>query len=196
MTQVIFQRELLIDAPRPHVWQLVATEDGLRQWWGNPISIETKEGGRCEEWRQAGDRPSYWRGVVTHYAPPHQLMLTLRAQEAQSDWPELTTISIELEAKGEQTRVQVTQRAFGAKSLIGTGDLHELVEQPTKPRSPLAQLDRVPPGSLPMPAQILPAGRVEPLAFLISRDQADELGLVWQRRIAMLAAATLLTQDN
>jgi uncharacterized protein YndB with AHSA1/START domain len=200
MTQVLFQREVLIDAPLTHVWQLVATESGLRQWWGNPISVEAKEGGRCEEWRTEPDRPSHWQGVVTIYAPPCQLMLTLRAQEPQSNWPELTTISIVLEAKGEQTQVHITQRAFGDRPLIGTGlidtdDPRERVKPHTEPLTPLAQLDRVPPGSLPMPAQLLATGRVKPATLLISRGQSDGLALSWQRRLASLTAASLRVQD-
>src|SRR5215203_4571560 len=112
MQQVIVQREVVIDAPLAHVWQLVATEEGLRQWWGNTIFLEAKEGGRCEEWRneaRPGDlaSPTRWQGVVTTYAPPYQLMLTMRAQDAPIEVPELTTIAISLEAKnnGEQTRV-------------------------------------------------------------------------------------------
>ena len=68
--QIIFQHETLINAPLSHVWQLVATEEGLRQWWGNAISLEAKEGGRCEEWRKQGQSVSHWQGVVTLYAPP------------------------------------------------------------------------------------------------------------------------------
>jgi uncharacterized protein YndB with AHSA1/START domain len=196
MTQVLFQREVLINAPLTHVWQLVATESGLRQWWGNPISVEAREGGRCEEWRQEADRPAHWQGVVTLYAPPRQIMLTLRAQEPQSDWPELITISIALEAKGEQTHVHVTQRAFGAPSLISTDAQREPVDIHTKPLSPRAQLDRVPPGSRPMPAQMLPAGRVEPAHLLITREQSDELALSWQRRLTSLTAACLIAQDS
>ncbi|MCC6456979.1 MAG: SRPBCC domain-containing protein [Caldilineaceae bacterium] len=201
MTQLLFQREVLIDAPLTHVWQLVATESGLRQWWGNPISVEAREGGRCEEWRQEADRPSHWQGVVTLYAPPRQIMLTLRAQEPQSDWPELITISIALEAQGEKTHVHITQRAFGSPSLIGTADPRQPVDAHTKPRVPLAQLDRVPPGSLPMPAQLLPAGRVEPSSWLISRAQSDELALTWQGRltsltVASLAVASLVAQNS
>jgi hypothetical protein len=44
--QPIVRRELLIDAPLDHVWQLVATEDGLRQGWGNLIALEAQEGGQ------------------------------------------------------------------------------------------------------------------------------------------------------
>src|SRR5688572_15243261 len=91
--QPILRRELLIDASLDHVWQLIATEKGLRQWWGNPIALEAQEGGRCQEWRTQGERTTHWQGIVTLYAPPHQLMLTLQAQTPQQSEPELTTIA-------------------------------------------------------------------------------------------------------
>jgi uncharacterized protein YndB with AHSA1/START domain len=191
MMQTLFQREVLIDAPLDHVWQLVATESGLRQWWGNTISLEAKEGGRCEEWRLERNRSSHWQGVVTLYTPPYQLAMTLRADEAQRDWPDLTTISIALEATGEQTRVSVTQRAFASTSVIGTADQVLPLEQPAKPlRSPMAQLEQAPPGSLPMPMQQLATGHIEPDYRLLAREQADQLEVWWQSRLTSLAAAS------
>jgi uncharacterized protein YndB with AHSA1/START domain len=190
--QIIFQREVLIDAPLTHVWQLVATEEGLRQWWGNTIFFEAKEGGRCEEWRLGRERTSHWQGVVTVYAPPSQLMLTLRVQEPEEDAPELTTISIALEAIGEQTNVHVTHRAFGPTAAVGTEEERERVKQPIKPQEvPMAQLDRPAPGTLPQPSVAPPpmTGRIEPAYFLLSKQQSDALTLTWQRRLTSLAAA-------
>ena len=122
MTQnFIVQREVLINAPLDHVWPLVATEAGLRQWWGNRIVLEPREGGRCEEWRSDRERALHWQGVVTIYTPPHHLMMTMRAQGRPQDTLELATISIALEARGEQTRVHVTHRAFGSAAAIDEG---------------------------------------------------------------------------
>jgi len=123
--QLLFQREILIDAPLSDVWQLVGTEEGLRQWWGNTIYIEAKEGGRCEEWRPRQGVSTHWRGVVTLYAPPRELMLTLRAQDEQVQGPEFTTIAIALAARGDKTLVQVSQRAFGTAQAVATPDAKE-----------------------------------------------------------------------
>jgi uncharacterized protein YndB with AHSA1/START domain len=189
MQQIIFQREVLIDAPLAHVWQLVATEEGLRQWWGNRISLEAKEGGRCEEWRPGRTGASHWRGAVTLYAPPHQLMLTLRSQEPHADVPELTTISITLQAAGTQTRVQVSQRAFGPTEAIGT---EQIDTEPTRGQGvPLSQLQQPAPGAVPMPAATpLPTtGRIVPAHHLFSQQQSDALTATWQTRLTSLAAS-------
>ena len=179
MTRVIFQREILINAPATHVWQLVATENGLRQWWGNTIYLEAKEGGRCEEWRPERDKTAHWQGVVTQYTPPHQLMLTLRAQEQQADGPELTTISIALEAKGDQTRVHVTQRAFASAPAISP---RASTPQPDPQGVPMSQLHQPAPGTIPMPAPL-------PQPTMGHAAPSDALTQTWQRRLSSLAAA-------
>jgi uncharacterized protein YndB with AHSA1/START domain len=191
MTQIIFQREILIDAPLTHVWQLVATEEGLRQWWGNTISMEAKEGGRCEEWRAGKRKTAHWQGVVTIYTPPYQLMLTMKAQEADDGEPEFTTIAIGLEAKGEQTYVHVTQRAFEPAAVIGSQVPLEPIVQPSQPRlRPYAQLDRVPPGAVPVPIPTPSVGRIEPTHLLVSHEYADALKMWWQSRFTALAASS------
>jgi len=193
--QLLFQRDLLIDAPLTHVWQLVATEDGLRQWWGNTIYLEAKEGGRCEEWRPGRhQQPSHWQGVVTLYAPPHQLMLTLRAQDqsqGQRDGePDFTTIAIALAVEGDKTRVQVTQRGFGPTRAVATPDRQQ--EQPEwRQGVPLAQLTQPAPGTLPMtnksPAPA--SGRIDPSHLAVTRPQLDALTRSWQMRLTALTTA-------
>jgi len=189
--QLLFQRDLLIDAPLTHVWQLVATEDGLRQWWGNTIYLEAREGGRCEEWRPGrGRASSHWQGVVTLYAPPHQLMLTLRAQEQSDDELDFTTIAIALAAEGDKTRVQVTQRGFGPTHAVATPDQQQ--EQPEwRHGVPLAQLTQPAPGAFPMPNQPpAPAGgRIDPSHLVVTRSQLDALTQIWQMRLTSLTAA-------
>lgn len=201
MTQTIFRRELLIDAPLSHVWDLVATENGLRQWWGNAIALEEKEGGRCEEWRTsyqtetptAKQSVSHWQGIVTIYAPPHQLVLTLKADVAKAGEPEFTTIAIALQAKGASTYVQVTQRAFEGAAARAVQEPRRPLVVPNPPRvTPMAQLDRLPPGTLPQSGQ-LPAptsGQIDPSHLLVSPDHGEQLEFAWQQRLAALAAAS------
>jgi uncharacterized protein YndB with AHSA1/START domain len=167
----------------------VGTEEGLRQWWGNPISLEAKEGGRCEEWRLHRGISTYWRGVVTLYAPPHELMLTLRAQEGQEEGPEFTTITIALTAHGDKTRVHVTQRSFGRTQATTTQDQKET---PTLPEwrqgIPLARLQRPAPGSQPaIPATPVP-DRIDPSHPFMAQPQLDVLTQTWQIRLTALAA--------
>jgi uncharacterized protein YndB with AHSA1/START domain len=176
---IIVQREVFINAPIAHVWQLVATEEGLRQWWGNTIFLEAKEGGRCEEWRPGRQHPARWQGVVTLYAPPHQLMLTLRAQEPHPEGPQLTTIAIALEAKGDQTRVHVTQRAFGSTTTAVSPTPQQAETRPgTRQSVPLAQLLRPVPGTLPV---VTIDSRTQP--------QTEPLAAIWQSRLTSLVAA-------
>jgi uncharacterized protein YndB with AHSA1/START domain len=192
MNQMIFQSEIVIDAPLSRVWQLVATEKGLRQWWGNTIHLEAKEGGRCEEWRAQGDRISHWRGAVTLYAPPSQLTFSLRAEDALPEEPQMATIHITLQAEGSQTRVQVTHHAFAAASTI---EPERPRTMPTLPRSPqgipMAQLDRPAPGSVPMPHSLLDTGSIAPSRRLVPQPESDALTAMWEARITSLAACAI-----
>ena len=195
MSQVIFRREVLINAPLTHVWSLVATEEGLRQWWGNMIHLEAKEGGRCEEWRQDRTKFVHWLGVVTRYDPPHQLTLTLRAQDAPPDTPEMTTITIALESTsngdgtGEQTHVHVIQRAFGTADAIDIEQPRKGVPLPDQPQDmPLAQLRQPAPGALPMPSTMPTTGNIDPVYHLLTPSQRDALIATWEARLTSLAA--------
>lgn len=184
--QLLFQRDLLIDAPLTHVWQLVGTEEGLRQWWGNTIYLEAKEGGRCEEWRPRHGVSTHWRGVVTLYAPPHELMLTLRAQDEQEEGSEFTTIAITLATNGDKTRIQVTQRAFDPTQAVVSQDQKEPRRQPGwQQDAPLAQLQRPAPATLPTP----PGNRIDPFYRAMTQSQPDTLTQTWQTRLSALAAA-------
>jgi len=191
--QLLFQRDLLIDAPLSHVWELVATENGLRQWWGNTIHLEAKEGGRCEEWRPGRRQEScHWRGVVTLYSPPNQLMLTLRAQGEGADEADFTTIAIALAAEGDKTRVQVCQRAFGPTHAVTMPDRQEEPQQPDwRQAFPLAQLTQPQPGAIPIPNfSPLPAtGHIDPAKQSLTQPQMDLLAESWQIRLTSLAAA-------
>jgi uncharacterized protein YndB with AHSA1/START domain len=177
---LIVQREELIHAPLERVWQLVATEEGLRQWWGNRIALEANEGGQCEEWRSEGNQIIHWRGVVTRYAPPHELVMTLRAQGPQQDGAALTTIAIALAQEGQTTRIQVTQRAFAPAPVVAPS-LPETATPPTKYRVPLAQLGQH--GGAPSVSS--PSLSALPAIPLTAR---------WQQRLATLV--TLLDDTN
>jgi uncharacterized protein YndB with AHSA1/START domain len=186
MSQIIFQRQITIDAPLAHVWQLVATETGLRQWWGNPISLEAAEGGRCEEWRFERNKPVHWQGKVTMYAPPHQLTLTLQAQEPEPGWPALTSITIALEAKGEGTSVHVTHRALATAAVTNPAS----VPQPIAPGArlqqfPTAQLGNNAPSRMPSYDAVQPTHTL--LTPQLALQQSDLLAQRWHARLTSLA---------
>jgi uncharacterized protein YndB with AHSA1/START domain len=190
--QIIFQHEVVINAPLAHVWRFVATEEGLRQWWGNAIALEAKEGGRCEEWRRQGERLAHWLGVVTLYAPPSQLTMTLRGQDIPADEPQLATIHITLEAHGEETRVHVTHRAFDMATMPQPdlpGRAPTGIPLPHAPQGvPRAQLDHPAPGSLPMPAPQPTVGNIEPNRWLVGQTAAGVIQARWEARITSLIA--------
>ena len=187
MNQIIFQREITIDAPLAHVWQLVATEAGLRQWWGNPISLEAAEGGRCEEWRLDRAKLVYWQGKVTMYAPPHQITLTLQAQEPEQGWPSLTTINIALEAKGEGTSVHVTHRALATEAVTTPALVQQAITQETSPQqSPTAQLGNNGPARTPSYDVMQPTHKL--LTPQSPPQQPDLLAQCWHVRLTSLAA--------
>ena len=193
MTQnFIVQREVLINAPLDHVWPLVATEAGLRQWWGNRIVLEPREGGRCEEWRSDRERALHWQGVVTIYTPPHHLMMTMRAQGRPQDTLELATISIALEARGEQTRVHVTHRAFGSAAAIDEGQ-RDIAKFPQYPHEmpkemPVAQLAYPIPGALPSQSSVHTLRHIAP-ASAFNRQPTDALIVMWQQRLTALVTS-------
>ena len=186
MNQIILEREIKINAPLAHVWELVATEAGLQQWWGNPITLEAQVGGRCTAEQHGQHGLSQWQGVVTEYDPPHQLRLTLQAQAAQKDGPELTTISIALQAIGEQTQVRVVQRAFGRALRAMAGE-----QTPMKQTQPATHL------SVPMahlhgqaqPDRSQQFGWVEP-----NNPEPNELAITWQGRLATLQRTAMQQQ--
>lgn len=188
---VTYRQDILVNAPLNHVWQLVATEDGLRQWWGNTIHLEAKEGGRCEEWRATNQQMVHWQGVVTLYAPPHELLITLRAQDKPTTAPELTTISISLKEEGVQTRVHVTQRAFGLTPAITTSPLPDAVSPATYPSMPMSQLIQPPPNQ-----PVSSVQPVMPLQSTLAYPQDHEATKQWQQRIHQLAQLLTSSTDT
>lgn len=182
--QITYRQDILVNAPPDHVWQLVATEDGLRQWWGNTIHLEAKEGGRCEEWRVTNQRMVHWQGVVTLYAPPNELLMTLRAQDKHATAPELTTISISLKGEGTQTRVHVTQRAFGPAPTITTSPLPDTVAPTAYPSMPMSQLNQQHPNQpgIHVPPN-LPSTSISPNEQSLIQQMQQQ----WQQRIHHLA---------
>jgi hypothetical protein len=113
--------------------------------------------------------------------------MALRPQPMREDMPQLTTITISLEAQGDDTTVYVSQRVFGPED--ATSKQVDAVPQPGKPLDvPLAQLERPAPGTLPMPARALQPGQVEPTHLLLSRAQAGALRDLWEARMSALLA--------
>ena len=125
MPDTIIRREIEVDAPVAQVWPYLATEHGLRQWWGNEIRLEPKPGGRCAERAVIGGKEVTQEGVVTVYDPPRQLTLTfapaadaLPFAPGGEPWPALQRISITLEEDGDRTRLAVVHQVLSAVSAL------------------------------------------------------------------------------
>lgn len=119
MTEGILQREIEINAPIDAVWPLVSTSGGLSQWWGNEITLEPQVGGRCTERVQVHGTEIVYHGVVSIYAPPHELTLTfLPAQNSPVDIPDVwsapSCVVITLEEIAVGTRVAIVHQVFSA----------------------------------------------------------------------------------
>jgi uncharacterized protein YndB with AHSA1/START domain len=173
MSDATIQREIEIDAPVERVWSLVATEAGLRQWWGGQIALEPKEGGRCEEWSRGPDGERHQRGVVTVYDPPRQLALTFQPED-DGEWPLLSTITIQVEERAGRSKVRVIHEAH---SLVP-------VEAVIPGRAPAAQAVRSPQMSLARATDVA-APRIGAAAPEVTENRLQRQ---WANRLAALQA--------
>lgn len=145
MSDTLIRREVEMDAPVDQVWPYLATEAGLRQWWGNEISLEPKPGGRCAERTIIGGREVTQEGVVTVYDPPRQLTLTFTPNGEA--WPALARISITLEADGERTRLAVVHHLLSGD----TAEIPRLPAVSTAAHGPQMRLPRGEAARSPLP---------------------------------------------
>jgi len=106
------QKVIDIEASAASLWPYVATEAGLRQWWGMDIALEEKLGGRCEERSVVQGRVCHFRGKVTAYEPPRHVALRLRNDEEQIGWPAWVTIPLTLQEEQGRTRVALVHQAY------------------------------------------------------------------------------------
>jgi uncharacterized protein YndB with AHSA1/START domain len=174
MSDATIRREIEIDAPVERVWPLVATEEGLRQWWGGQIALEPKEGGRCEEWSRGPDGERRQHGVVTVYDPPRRLALTFQPED-DGEWPLLSTITIQVEESAGRSKVKVIHEAH---SLVP-------VEAVIPGRAPATHAVAGPQMSLGRTA-----GVAAPRVGIAAPDMTDaRLQRQWANRLAALQAA-------
>jgi len=117
MMPIAIHKAIEINAPAVRVWRYIGTEAGLRRWWGVNITLEAKQGGRCEERTLFNGQPRYFAGEVTVYDPPRQLVLFLRQQDEVAAWPALMTISLTLKEENEHTVVTLEHQAVGWASV-------------------------------------------------------------------------------
>lgn len=117
MMPIAIHKAIEINAPAARVWRYIGNEAGLRRWWGVNITLEAKQGGRCEERSHFNGQPRHFAGEVTVYDPPRQLVLLLRQQDEVAAWPALMTISLTLKEENERTLVTLEHQAVGWASV-------------------------------------------------------------------------------
>jgi len=135
MMSITIRKAIEIKAPAAHVWRFVGNEAGLRRWWGFRLTLEAKQGGRCEERSWFNGKHLCLTGEVTVYAPPHQLTLVLHQTGESDAWPVYTTISLTLTEENGSTVVTLEHQAMGLVSVEdATGWGMPEIQMPTPER--------------------------------------------------------------
>jgi uncharacterized protein YndB with AHSA1/START domain len=106
-------KEITIQAPAAHIWPLVGTEAGLRQWWQMDVTLEAKPGGHFVERGVVNGAPYHLEGTVAVYDPPRQLVLLLAGVPLDESWPTAMNITITLEDRKDATVVRVVHQLYG-----------------------------------------------------------------------------------
>ena len=97
-------RETVLPIDSEEAWELVATEEGLRQWLAPDVELEADEGGELRVELEDG---SCRVGVVERVEPPRELVFRWRADEPAAVDSEVTIMLVPAVAG---TRVVVVER--------------------------------------------------------------------------------------
>jgi uncharacterized protein YndB with AHSA1/START domain len=177
MTPATIRKEIQIAASIAHVWQFIASEEGLRQWWGVEVAMEAKQGGRCMERGVYDGAPYQLSGVVSIYDPPRQLVLTMRDEQGLAASPTFMRVAITLTEAEEQTLVQIVHELHSAQQAgESVRQLQVLAPQPG-PRGALA-----PPAilnQLPGRQQSAAGSSVGPYSTATTRPFVGDSGHAW-----------------
>ena len=105
---------IAIAAPPETVWRCLTGNAAILDWWGLPVRLEPRPGGRFEErWPDARGRETVTAGRVLTCDAPTLLTLTW----ADEDWTVKTRVSIRLAARDHSTALTLRHsgwRQFGA----------------------------------------------------------------------------------
>ena len=102
------ERHIEINASVPEVWQLISTQEGMRQWFGSDIQIDMRVGGRYRLMNP--EQNQVISGEVLELISPSVLKLSWF--EEDSDWVNPTQVTFRLEETSGGTRVHVTHAGF------------------------------------------------------------------------------------
>jgi uncharacterized protein YndB with AHSA1/START domain len=103
----VVERSIEIKASPRTVWNLLATQEGLRRWWAADLEIDMRVGGKHRHF--VADHNQWISGYVLEIAPEQHLILSWF--EEGTDWVHPTRLSFILEPIAGGTRV--TQRYDG-----------------------------------------------------------------------------------
>lgn len=100
-------QEFTVKSPPPRVFQIIATPEGLAQWWTKTSVGEPRKGAEYS----LGFGPGYeWSGRVTRYVPDSAFEIEIT--KAHSDW-QGTRVGCELRADGKDaTRVRFYHKGW------------------------------------------------------------------------------------
>jgi len=116
------ERHIEINASVPEVWQLISTQEGMRQWFGSDIQIDMRVGGRYRLMNP--EQNQVISGEVLELISPSVLKLSWF--EEDSDWVNPTQVTFRLEETSGGTRVHVTHAGFDS---IGKQGWHRTYEE-------------------------------------------------------------------
>jgi uncharacterized protein YndB with AHSA1/START domain len=113
-TAMQVEQDEYIEAVPERVWQVMASEDGIKQWLG-PSVYEAREGAAVRFDVNHEGRQYVMSGEVTRCDPPRELAFTWREQEVgQTGWPVPTLVTLTLTPEGSGTRVRLVHSGFEA----------------------------------------------------------------------------------
>ncbi|GGH86895.1 uncharacterized protein YndB with AHSA1/START domain [Pullulanibacillus pueri] len=105
---MIVERFIDIKASVSEVWQLISTEEGMKDWFGADIQIDMSVHGKYRLTDPEGSQIIC--GEVLEISPLEGI--TISWYEEGSDWLNPTTVSFRLEEISEGVRVHVTHSGF------------------------------------------------------------------------------------
>ena len=108
------QFEIEINASPEKVWSVLASKEGMNEWFSKKLIFEFKPGGRFNmDVTMDGDFTFF--GEVVKIDPPHELAFTWTEQENGKDpWPVSTVVSFKLRPTASGTVVTLTHIGFEA----------------------------------------------------------------------------------
>lgn len=105
------EREIVVDVPAQRVWNALVDPQELRLWFGEPLAIELRPGGRVRV--EGGDRRF---GVVEEVDAPRRLVFRW--------WPdrpftvaEGSRVEVTVEREGDRTRLRIAEERLARRRL-------------------------------------------------------------------------------